>query len=1381
MANASHDWHTNWMDAPPRETTCCDTSSIPPYSQRLIDANTSQKLQEAEEAMGVAGQMRADHPPFTVTRTDDHMEFLQEFTNDAYAEPGDVPDTEDLFKRENQAYGRALSQPSLIPLWLHRDKGLPHTGIKAVDEQPYYRATQIDEQRSSEAGPSDPRRFMVNGGNLPIGELTGDQWEVRRNQLILEKPDLGRPPEEIKKLEFEINELLNFQARNTAYGSIRNELQSKLRNVLPVELRQLAAAWDQSPEDISLRAAFEEPFDRWCKGFLYTGIKIRIPQDDPSGGNLQELGFSEGPQLLLPPDFEFPLGVEGLRDWEVAINVALSGNDIQRKLEEYHNMVPADVTLDTTIQEPALSRLYRVLKELQYPALRQEDTRWRVLSSSENATLKRQLKHRWLQNFFGWAASLDQPVEIIQATEDFRRMQYPPNDPSVVFYRGPVKALETSPSGTGSQLADVAGAPHIDTVPISPVSIKSPELAQRPTAIPPAGTGALWTELQDLLGKYNERGSLEADEQARLNDLINTYWPQGIKYRENLPKWQKQVDDGELSQVDLDRREGQYNLERQRFIDQSKKFGGVNILRLSDDRVVLQDAPAPIPHPLIGPKGKPSMSFLAVPWLAEELNQQWTKPKLFYLTLNRLEREINYFFNLVPTRAIEPCEPEVLINLTILLEPFYPDYIDPQSETFDQVFYRWIRVLRSNSVTTGRDIIIKVVDQNDTTAQSDKTSFAPAWPEIYFKPREVTVGSLTLAPTGPPEGFQRIQDRINELLAKFSNAAKRPSEESCQMTWEEDEELHCLLHVAMTPTFAKTDRELREMGVLFRAGLLDEGAQANYLARMSKCRDQYIKWVRSFANSRITLEALNSTTERNPNPQVLQIYMDKPWEIPDAIPKPEALAPPYASLEITLNYMLDQYLAGLHHPLEYSDAEVLDLADGRTSEPFWMTTNGKALKKLLRTSFKPTERAIQEALAEDLRSRSDPIDPESEEGLAYIRGVARSKFHTFVRNLQKSIKGDVGHPKSRIILEEIYRGYVTINQNFENHTSPLAHAALALVEQLPEGLSAESFETVSSKFLRVARDLRRHNFEAVNAADLDRIVVLLSSGTVASTAEEALYIRLWSAVFSNFPEILPDEVKSQILPKDRVKRLRKNIQTPALLTPPSSPGPFYPGEIEPVCRKISQMLREDVDNTNRELDFIIEPLLPGRLATIAREQETLNQKYAASPLSFSVADGIALSYYLHQFERELGRWKATTAQRGLVLGEVYTGPLVLEQVLKRYQAWTELSQSMGKVVTIPEDAQITDRQRHYHILEQWVLSPDNQEPEQLRLDLAPQDVRTMVDQIRTMSTTGAAPPPSPGQRVALRDLKSAIVQNYMAWYTGLSVSFIDLYEFVRQT
>lgn len=135
MAKVQREWMDYHMDAPPCDKSACDPDYVPHLSTRLVSKEAGRVLQEEREAMGLQNQMREDHAPFSIVRND-QIAFLDKLKKDSCENPGTVDGKTNLLWVENRAYGWALREPSLIPVWLHPRLGIPNKGIKITDQDP---------------------------------------------------------------------------------------------------------------------------------------------------------------------------------------------------------------------------------------------------------------------------------------------------------------------------------------------------------------------------------------------------------------------------------------------------------------------------------------------------------------------------------------------------------------------------------------------------------------------------------------------------------------------------------------------------------------------------------------------------------------------------------------------------------------------------------------------------------------------------------------------------------------------------------------------------------------------------------------------------------------------------------------------------------------------------------------------------------------------------------------------------------------------------------------------------------------------------------------------------------------------------------------------
>lgn len=142
MATVQREW-LGIMDAPPCDKNSCKPDGHPLISYRLVSKEMKRALQDAKEALGLADQTREDHAPFTVEGHDQDA-FLANLKKDQSGNPETVDEARNLSSVENRAYGWALKEPSLIPVWLHPRLGLSNKGIKAPDGDACFRGQALD-------------------------------------------------------------------------------------------------------------------------------------------------------------------------------------------------------------------------------------------------------------------------------------------------------------------------------------------------------------------------------------------------------------------------------------------------------------------------------------------------------------------------------------------------------------------------------------------------------------------------------------------------------------------------------------------------------------------------------------------------------------------------------------------------------------------------------------------------------------------------------------------------------------------------------------------------------------------------------------------------------------------------------------------------------------------------------------------------------------------------------------------------------------------------------------------------------------------------------------------------------------------------------------
>lgn len=311
MAETQKDWMKR-MDQPPLDIDGPNASSILNYSTRLMDAETATGLQVEREAAGLVTQMREDHAPFTVERSDDQFEFLQKMKQDACADP-DMPEGNpktNLFFVENRAYNWALREPSLIPFWTNWKRGLPNKGIKPSDPHPWYRV-------NSGAGHSTPTPKM-----RALRRQTAQPWSML--------------PDYLQHREDVINRLLR-----TPHAELSPKDDSQLEHLLifhaPPNLRQLRDECDfleitsdfteeQHKRFLEMKATFRTEFNEWRKVFRDTGVQIRL---------LRTATDSDMPGIFYVEDAQpSARDYDRLREYEQRVNLYLASQELSTEDRE---------------------------------------------------------------------------------------------------------------------------------------------------------------------------------------------------------------------------------------------------------------------------------------------------------------------------------------------------------------------------------------------------------------------------------------------------------------------------------------------------------------------------------------------------------------------------------------------------------------------------------------------------------------------------------------------------------------------------------------------------------------------------------------------------------------------------------------------------------------------------------------------------------------------------------------------------------------------------------------------------------------------------------------------------------------------------------------
>jgi hypothetical protein len=328
------DVHKDWiprMDRPPADPTCNNTHAIQNYSTRLINEKTSSKLQAERESWGLITQMRGDHAPFTVERSNDQFKFLTKMREDATTNPELVDPRSNLLYVENRAYNWALKEPSLIPFWMHWEKGLPNDGAIPSDDPPRNRQGNV-----------------LGGSSVPFATATPI------------KPPASTPKEVLPDYLQEREDLINHLLKNPSESP--RELESLIISHAPAKIQELyerknflegdetldpILTADEKREKESLKdikAEYTNLFNNWVGVLQDTGVEIRISFEGQERSNATEV-FYFGDGRPRARDYE---KLKAREDW---INLRLradnlslqEGAELRKDLTEF---VPRIQSLD---------------------------------------------------------------------------------------------------------------------------------------------------------------------------------------------------------------------------------------------------------------------------------------------------------------------------------------------------------------------------------------------------------------------------------------------------------------------------------------------------------------------------------------------------------------------------------------------------------------------------------------------------------------------------------------------------------------------------------------------------------------------------------------------------------------------------------------------------------------------------------------------------------------------------------------------------------------------------------------------------------------------------------------------------------------------------
>ena len=247
------EWEKSRAHVPDNSLRCIPAIQL--YSTRLVSAETSLIFEKEKEALSVANITREDNEVFSVDREKDHTAFLKAMRRETNHDPVLINEDKSLLWAESRAYGWAVNDPALIPVWMHPIQGIPKKGKRLIEESAWYRK-------------SAPTALTAAQRNRPGRKYVPDYILVRENRINSLFRQTTLSEDDFQELE------------NLLYFHEPKSLRALHDQILAFEKDEQMGRRSLNPSEMSaLELEFYEKHTEWMSGFQNDGVYlvVRLP------------------------------------------------------------------------------------------------------------------------------------------------------------------------------------------------------------------------------------------------------------------------------------------------------------------------------------------------------------------------------------------------------------------------------------------------------------------------------------------------------------------------------------------------------------------------------------------------------------------------------------------------------------------------------------------------------------------------------------------------------------------------------------------------------------------------------------------------------------------------------------------------------------------------------------------------------------------------------------------------------------------------------------------------------------------------------------------------------------------------------------------------
>jgi hypothetical protein len=1175
------------------------------------------------------------------------------------------------------------------------------------------------------------------------------------------RPDLQLPPD-VQKLQDDLNEDLprNINLPNIDTGSLhfRKLLEQlvypDLRDLLTpyFALRQKVATGplltsDEERQHTILAAAVHPLWEAWCHG-LGTKITIKMPRAEQQN-NTPGVMYCRNPS-------DKPIG-EDLETY------------FTRKAAAINHVLSRYASHASGTEPPGYySDLYSLCKDLQYPALKKLEEKYLVASDAEESNRLRcdweVTFKRWMQSKKGHTVRVKLPNPRID----------PDDDPSVVYYRGPLFTLSDFPA----MPEDIKNS--IQTIRALAFNNVQADLRSQ---LPPL--------LQHLIEAYEEESSPEA--KVVLEWHLDAFMNASTSSQPASPTLTRSNQTSPTVFSTL-----MYSPNQSRLLSRpwsQEDFAQVDV-DLTDFLPEIRAVESEI-NRLLALFGEGSTSpYLGSPngittafrqlddhlRLTKLLEQFW--PRHIYQRWHRAE---NYksMLRFMGRNGHKMSAKE------------YEDTLTAWEDDFLKAHSTWLTELRASGVhikTSPEEARpsdkVTLAFQRATTMRATETHPEPTFcvlaPEV-IKGSEVCTSRLfykSVYDTPPSSTSVNYSAMLRAQLIIMENEINVLLEKrrSSEWTWDESEVLLGHMRAFMSPSLFELDSKFRALDEKARLQTLTEDELNDWYGMVKDWHQAYNSWLNGFPPEGIVIDKGDQMGRHS---GVLKLKIEDPAVL-KPITRPKILPHHIKSREDLMNKWVS-------NPSLMSETNRLELS--------------QILVPLLRPILQEFRRLVQDHIQLRICKRSgkhleddtllEAILFSAQSLLLWAILQSRNKCMTQVL---EPIPGEfaiqcVDSSGAVIFPEPEAEENVFAQQLFDQLCPPFLEGTKIMFHDLAFRIRTDAVHSKEDF------DFLTQNIPAISKADArelsSRVIRLLISleehGAVKSQIQKELSDTITKLLWKIFMSLHLDQVEkiwkiigNPMKPRQKTVLVARRLPGALRLGPPPL---VAPNEIEIKALEIelnNLLIEEKTSMISKEqqqkLNYILRALLPPRLRFLKNRIDELDRQYLAKE-GLDLRDTLELVDVQDQFEPQFEVWKKSISDLGIVLDRWLCTPKAIAEACSRARQWKEItttsdgSTNSRNVSNQIEDINVKQCHDLYTVLKEFVYNGCRDSSfyeDQLQLNAVPQEIRDQISQIAAQTKVVSARTASDNKTskaMLLQTMRDQLIKLYVKWLVrSLTVS-----------